>query len=128
MLKKQIAFVFLLTLIFALSGCSPEQKTFEILDAQKIVIISVDGNKVEITDSNAVQQITDNFNSIQFEKGKSSKNENGFGPIIQWYDSSGNLIESISVMGEQTIIYDEYFWSAADGRIDMEEFNELLEP
>jgi hypothetical protein len=51
------------------------------LDAQKIVIITVDGIKVEITDLNAVQQIMDNFKSIQFEKGKSSKNENGFAPL-----------------------------------------------
>lgn len=126
-MKKPMLFILGLLFALALTGCSAEQKKFEIPDVQKMAVISVDGRKVEITDADTIRRMTDMVTSIPFEKGESSKQSNGFGPILQWYDAGGNVVESISVMGEQTINYDGYFWTALDGGIDTALLDELLD-
>lgn len=127
-MKKLITLVLTLIFVLALAGCGQhkEHKSFEIENAHKIVVISVDGQRVEITDTDAIQKITENIVSIQFEKEESSKNTDGFGPIIQWYDSNNDVIEVISITGEKSIIYNNYFWTATDGNIDITALNELL--
>lgn len=56
--------------------------------------------------------------TIQFERGESSEDTNGFGPIISWYNANGDVIETISVMSDDTIIYNNYFWAAINGSIE----------
>lgn len=126
-MKKPMLFILGLLFALALTGCSAEQKKFEISDVQKMAVLSVDGKKVEITDADMIRRITDMITSISFEKGESSKNVNGFGPILQWYDTGGNVTVAISVMGEQTINYDGYFWTALNGRVDTALLDELLD-
>lgn len=132
-MKKYIVFVFALVYVWSLVGCTNKSDgttssvhRFAFENVSKLVVISVDGKRFEVTDTDTVQQITENIESIQFEKGESSENTNGFGPFIQWYDANDNLMESISVMGEQTIIYDGFFWTATDGNIDEAVLNEIL--
>lgn len=108
-----------------LTGCSSKVKIFSIEDPQKIVITSLSGKKTEITEETLIQQITNSVAAVRFERGKSSKNANGFGPFLSWYDSDGDLIESISVMGNDTILYEDHFWEAADGS-DLEELYTIL--
>ena len=127
-MKKYIAFVLALVYVLSLVGCagksdgttSSEHKSFEFENVSKLIVISVDGKRFEVNDTDTVRQITENIESIRFEKGESSENTNGFGPFIQWYDTNDNLIESVSVMGEQTIIHNGFFWTATDGSIDAE--------
>ena len=132
-MKRYIAFLFAFVYVLSLVGCASKSDgttssyhSFEFENVSKLVVISVDGKRFEVTDTDTVQQITDNIESIQFEKGESSENTNGFGPFIQWYGANDNLIESISVMGEETIIYDGFFWTATDGNIDEAILNEIL--
>lgn len=128
MKKANTAFLVLLCLVgmIILGGCSPKTQNFLIENPHKITITSISGEKIEIIDEAIIQQVSNNITSIQFERGKSSKNANGFGPIISWYDSNDDLIESISVMGGNTIMYNDYFWTVVDGSIDIENINELL--
>ena len=129
-MKKSIMGV--LTLLWVsmivLVGCSssPKVKTFSLESPQKITVTSISGEKIEVIDEDIKQQITDNITSIQFERGESSKDTNGFGAMISWYDSNGDVIETISVMSNDTIIYNNYFWTAINGSIDMEVINATL--
>ena len=133
-MKKYIALVLALACVLGLAGCagrsygttSSEYKSFKFENVSKLIIISIDGKRYEVTAPDTVRQITENIESIQFEKGESSENSNGFGPFIQWYDANDNLIESISVMAEETIIYNRFFWTAADGNIDYTALNQIL--
>ena len=133
-MKKYIALVLTLVCILGLvgfasrsDGATPsEHKRFNFENVSKLIVISVDGKRYEITDTDTVRKITENIESIQFEKGESSENTNGFGPFIQWYDANDNLIESISVMAEETILYDGFFWTAIDGNIDYTAINQIL--
>ena len=133
-MKKCIAFVLAVFCVLSLVGCSgqPDRTTssdnikFVFGNISKLTVISVSGERFEVTDIDTVRQITENIESIRFDKGESNENYNGFGPFIQWYDANDNLIDSISVMGEQTIMYDGFFWTAADGNIDEAIINEIL--
>ena len=129
-MKKSIMGVLTLLLVcmIVLAGCSssPEEKIFSLENFQKITVTSISGEKIEVIDEDIKQQITDNITSIQFERGESSIDTNGFGPMISWYNSNGNVIESISVMSNDTIIYDNYFWTAVNGSIDTDVINAVL--
>ena len=46
--------------------------------------------------------------------------------MISWYNSNGDVIETISVMSNDTIIYNNYFWTSINGSIDMEVINTIL--
>ena len=128
-MKKYIALVLVLTCVLGIVGCAGRSDllNFKFGNVSKMIVISVDVKRFEVTDTYKIRQITENIESIQFEKGESSENTNGFGPFIQWYDANDNLIESISVMAEETIIYDGFFWTAIDGNIDYAALNEILE-
>ncbi len=127
-MKRRIAPVLLLTALLLFAGCSQDLKKFDIdiNDIQKVVLISVDGERTDISDEGVIAQITNNIASIQFKKEGSAEKTNGFGPIVQWYDREGELVEVVSVMGEQTVIYENYFWEAVDGTIDTALYDELL--
>lgn len=135
MKKHLIALALALACLLGLVGCagkpdettSSEYKSFAFENVSKIVVTSIEGRKLEVTDVDTVQKITKNIASVQFEKGESSENYNGFGPFIDWYDTNGNYIEGISVMAGETIIYDGFFWTAMEGNIDYMALNELLE-
>ena len=129
-MKKSITagLALLCVCMIILGGCSsaPETKTFSFESPQKITVTSISGEKKEVTDEDIIQQITDNITSIQFERGESSEDTNGVGPMISWYDMNGDVVETISVMSDDTIIYNSYFWTAMNGSIDMEVINDVL--
>lgn len=128
-MKKLVTLIFTLLCLICmvvLGGCSPKTLGFTIDKPEKVTITSISGEKIEVVDKDMIQQITDNITSIQFERGKSSKDTNGFGPIITWYDSNGDVIETLSVMSEDEIMYNDYFWTVADGRINVESINNIL--
>ena len=129
-MKKSITagLALLCVCMIILGGCSsaPETKTFSFESPQKITVTSISGEKKEVTDEDIMQQITDNITSIQFERGESSEDTNGFGSMISWYDMNGDVMETISVMSDDTIIYNSYFWTAMNGSIDIEVINDVL--
>ena len=130
-MKKSIMVVLILLWVsmIVLGGCSssPKVKIFSFESSQKITVTSISGEKIEVIDEDMIRQITDNITSIQFERGESSKDTNGFGPMISWHNSNGDVIETISVMSNDTIIYNNYFWTAINGSIDMEVIKELAD-
>lgn len=78
--------------MIVLGGCSSSKvKIFSLESPQKITVTSVSGEKIEVIDEDMIRQITDNITSIQFERGESSKDTNGFGPMISWYNSNGDV-------------------------------------
>ena len=100
-MKKSIiaGLALLCVCMIILGGCSsaPETKTFSFESPQKITVTSISGEKKEVTDEDIMQQITDNITSIQFERGESSEDTNGFGSMISWYDTNGDVMETIDI-------------------------------
>lgn len=102
-------------------------KSFEIPSAAKLELSSGNtGNIVEITDADNIQQITNNINSLRYEKGHSSNDSTGWSYSIKWYNTDGSLIEEIAILDNQVIDYGERFYTVSDGNIDTELLDDLL--
>ena len=85
-------------------------KSFEIPSAAKVELRSGNtGNFVEITDADSIEKITNNINSLRYEKGNSSNDYTGWSYSIKWYNTDGSLIEEIVILGNQAIDYEERF-------------------
>ncbi|WFA08772.1 immunoglobulin-like domain-containing protein [Tissierella sp. Yu-01] len=84
------------------------------------------GNTVEITDTNNIQQITNNINSLEYEEGDPSNNSSGWLYSIKWYNTDGKLIEQIVILDNKTIDYEDKFYKVSDGNIDIELLDDLL--
>lgn len=102
-------------------------KSFDIPSAAKIELLSGNtGNFVEITDADSIEQITNNINSLRYEKGNSSNDYTGWSYSIKWYNTDGSLIEEIVILSNQAIDYEEKFYSVSDGIIDTELLDDFL--
>ncbi len=121
-MKKTVSLISIILIFLLLAGCTPKELKFDIDKATKITIFSGSmGKSVEITDEQQISHITDNFNELTFTKQKSSKSYDGFAYSITWYDSDNNKIEAITVMRENRISYNDYFYhcNQADASIDI---------
>ena len=129
-MRKCFAFILVLGCILNLTGCKKEQKQFDITGASSIYLYSgLTGDSVNVTDAEGIKYITDNINSLLFEKGKSHKGENGYAYSIRWYDADHTLLTDLIVMDEYTVVYDGYYYSGmeADYGIDTGFFAQKLE-
>lgn len=128
-MKKLAALVLACALMLLSAGCSSgkDGKTLNIPTAELIVLRC--GNTlelVEITDAEDIRRITENFNSLQYEKGEPRENYTGWSYWLEWYNGD-DPIESIVVMGPQRIEREEYFYSVSGGEVDTAFFDEMLE-
>lgn len=124
-MKRILASILVLACVLVLAGCA-SSKSFSFANVQKIVLTSIDGRQLEISDAETIRQITDNISALTFQKGRSSRNTNGFGPFVQWYDAEGKRLDAISVLDGQTIMYDDHFWTTDTGSIDKDLIDRLL--
>ena len=77
----------------SLSGCASKSdgtissvhKSFELGNASKLIVISVDGKRFGVTDTDMVRQITDNVVFIQFEKGESNEDNTAVQRAVEPY-------------------------------------------
>jgi len=128
-MKKLAALVFMCAFVVLLAGCSSgkDGKMLNIPDAELIVLrCGNTGELVEITDAEDIRRITENFNSLQYEKEEKRENYTGWSYWLEWYNGS-DPIESIVVMTPQRIDYEEYFYSVSGGEVDTAFFDEMLE-
>ncbi|MCD7784348.1 MAG: hypothetical protein LUH18_01985 [Oscillospiraceae bacterium] len=128
-MKRFLALVLVFATVLTMVGCAKKTVTFDIDGASKILLMSgSSGETVEITNAETIKYITDNINSMNFNRDTSSKRHNGWSYSLRWYDSEDNLIEHIVVMSSTRIDYDNYFYNEmdADVEIDIEYLKSLL--
>ena len=121
-MKKIIILIFTLVFIFTLNGCSSAPKTFEIVGATKLIIISGDtGDSISITNSDEIKYITDNITSLKYSKCN-KVNSDGWSYSLQWFDKNDQNIETLTLLGDgYTIIYDGFYYKgmSIDYEIDL---------
>ncbi len=129
-MKKFIAlFVTVLVLLPASFGCAKRNASFDIQNAASLTVFhDGSGRSTEITDTEVIRTITDSINSLSFSRDKSSKNIEGLGYYLEWYDADGRLIERLIVKNEARISYDGYFYNVTDedAKIDVELIDSVL--
>ena len=127
MKTKGLAAAVLICLLI-LGGCGKKTKVFDMDGAQTLTVTSVSGQKTEAKDRETAEKIMGRIGALEFERDKSAANVNGFGPIVTWYGADGGVIDAVSVMDAETIMYDGYFWTAKGGNIDTESINAVISP
>lgn len=117
-------------MIVSLAGCGSQSASnsgLSIADAKKIVLMDGNtGNIVEITDTETIQNITDNFNSLTLQR-QEKVNSSGWTYGIRWYDEAEKEIANISCGAEPTsITKDGYVWVITDGSVNTEMLKKML--
>ena len=100
-MKKYIALVLALVCVLGLAGCSDKNMTFDIGTANKINIKSgLTGDEVNIADNEFIQSITENINSLRFEKTSKVNGKVGYAYMLTWFDTEDNQIARITITEE----------------------------
>ena len=129
-MKRLIALVLALVCVSGLVGCSDKNMTFDIGSATKINIKSgLTGEEANIADNEFIQIITENINSLRFEKTSATDGKVGYAYMLTWFDTEDNQIARITITDENgyQISHDGYYYKVgADLCIDTELIGEIL--
>jgi uncharacterized protein YcfL len=120
-IMKKLCIVTLL-LLAMLCGCS---KQFTIENPVKVTIQRAD-DIVEIEDTGTVASLTEQITSMEFQRGKSSKDMDGWEYWLRWYDEDGRVIFDCCV-APGSINYNGRFWICENGTIDTAYYDKLLD-
>ena len=104
--------------------------TFDIGTANNINIKSgLTGDEVNIADNEWIQSITEDINSLRFERTSATNGKVGYAYMLTWFDTEDNQIARIIITDENgyQISYDGYYYKVgADLCIDTELIGEML--
>lgn len=115
--------LFLAVLCFMLlCGCS---KSFSIENPTEVTIQRGD-DVIKITEAETVDRLTEEITSMNFQRGKSSRNLTGWDYWVIWYDESGTPIFD-AYISPASIDYNGRFWICENGTIDTAYYDELLD-
>ena len=120
-MKRCAAFLAALLLILSLTGCSSSPKRLSISGAEKIRIFNMStGKQTELTDAADIAYITENICSLPYSKGR-KVNSDGSMFSLTWFDGAGERIAGISVLNENTIVYQNHYYKVMtiDYEIDL---------
>jgi len=125
--KKRFSLLALLLCLCALIGCAP-QKLGIGKAATLTVFAGETGQKITLADADTIRAITENLNSLSFERGKRA-NIDGYRYTLTWYDAEGNVIESLVVQSESEIIRDKHLYhnTTEGSTIDLSLLDALFE-
>lgn len=128
-MKKSI-FILSLIIVLGLVGCSDKNLTFDIGEASKIHIKSgLSGDEVNITDKEFIQEITEDINSLRFEKTSTSNGKVGYAYMLTWLDTEDEPIARVMITDENgyQISHAGYYYKVgADLSIDVELIDDML--
>ena len=128
-MKKILAII--LSLIFVLgAGCGDKCLTFDIGEANYINIkIGPTGEEVNIADKEFIQSITENINSLRFERASATDGKDDYAYMLTWFGAEDKQIAGIAITEENgyQISHDGYYYKvAADLNIDTDLIGEML--
>ena len=126
-MKKYISLVLALLCVFLFSACFDKTITFDVDEISKLRIKSPFG-EVIITDNAFIHSITENINSLDFEK-KSATDEESYIYLLTWLDTNGDQIARVAITEENgsQISYNGYYYNvSADRCIDVEAINNKI--
>ena len=129
-MKKFIALALALVCVLGLVSCSDKNMTFDIGEASKINIKNgLTGDEVNIVDNEFIRNITENINSLRFEKTSATDGKVGYVYMLTWFDTEDNQIAKITITEENgyQISHDGYYYKVgADLCIDTVLIGEML--
>lgn len=104
--------------------------TFNIGTAAKINIKSgLTGAEVYIADNEFIKDITENINSLRFEKNSPTDGKVGYAYMLTWYNADDTEIATVTITDENgyQISHDGYYYKVgADLNIHIELIDEMV--
>lgn len=129
-MRKITSWVLALVCVLSLVGCSGKNMTLDIGEASKINIKSgLTGDEVNIADNAFIRNITENINSLRFEKTSAADGKAGYAYMLTWLDAKNTQLARITITDENgyQISRDGYYYKVgADLSIDIELLDEML--
>ena len=133
-MKKLILFVLTLACVSGLAGCSGsmvlDSMTFHIGEAAKITVTTDRADReVDIVDREFIQNMTENINSLRFEKTSAVDGSVKYAYLLTWFDTENHQIASITITEENghQIVYDGYRYRVGAGQnVDTELIRKTL--
>lgn len=129
-MKRGIALILALVCMLGLMGCSGKYITFDIGAASEINIKSgLTGDEVIIADSEFIQEITGNINSLRFEKTSATDGEVSYVYTLTWFDTEDKQIAKVTITeenGHQINSNGYYYKVGSDLSINVELIAEML--
>lgn len=129
-MRKITSLVLALVCVLSLVGCSGKNMTLDIGQASKINIKSgLTGDEVNIADNAFIRNITENINSLRFEKTSAADGKAGYAYMLTWLDAKDTQLARITITDENgyQISRDGYYYKVgADLSIDIELLDEML--
>ena len=125
-MKKIAVLVVMATcLMLLIMACGNKQ--LNIKGVSSIVLINEEDNvSTEIKDVEIVEEITNEFNSFSLKKGKRMEIPPGWTYQLIWRDANDIIVQVLGVVDEDTIGYNDHYYSISDDCIDMEFFASLF--
>ncbi len=112
-MKRIIIFALTVLVVCSLIGCSDKDMTFNIGKASELQIkIGIGNEIISIHDTELVKAITDNINSLRYEKRSEAVGMVGWSYMLTWKDNEGNVIEELAIVDTEgyQILYDGYYY------------------
>lgn len=127
-MRKRIVLLLALVLAVSLTACLSAAATLDIGEADRIELRSGDsGAAVQVTDAEDIRHITDNINTLRFEKVKSGNDSSGWSYSLSWYGPDGALADEMVILNESRINYNGDFYMSVGAGIDTVFLDRLLE-
>ncbi len=128
-MKKIIAVCLVLVLVLSFAGYFDKIMTFDIGNAVQLKIKSgLTGDEVIVEDADFIKGITENINSLRFEKTGKVEGA-GYYYMLTWMDETDNKVASITITQENgyQISHNGYYYKVGAGlAIDTQPILEIL--
>lgn len=127
-MKKLIILLMVPVLMLILGGCFAAGTSLEVGQAARIELRSGDDGKlVEVTDVEDVRHITDNVNTLRFEKVRTGKEYTGRRYSVSWYGPDGELMDEMLILGGNRVEYNGTYYDSIGATVDTAFLDRILE-
>lgn len=127
-MKKLLLLMMIPVLLLTLGGCFVAGTSLEVGEAARIELRSGDdGVLVEVTDAEDIRHITDNINTLRFEKVRTGKEYTGKRYSVSWYGPDGGLMDEMLILGGNRVEYNGTYYDSIGATVDTAFLDRLLE-
>lgn len=129
-MKKWMTLLLALICVLGMGGCSHTNMTFDIGEASRLSIKSgLTGTEAHVTDAALIQSVTENINSLRFERTSAADGQVGYAYMLTWFGPEDDQLARVTITEENgyQIRHEGYYYKVgADLNIDTDAIEEML--
>lgn len=126
-MKKLILLILIPALILTLGGCFVASTRLQVEEAAKIDLSSGEGAAVKISDSGDIRYITENINTLRFEKVSTDREYSRWDYSLAFYGPDGGLMDEMLIISGNRVQYGGIYYDSIGATIDTVFLDRMLE-